>query len=558
MRTLPILVMVVTATLGLLKPSAEVQAQSPTRVSVGFSGGTQGDNHSHKPAISADGRFVAFESFASNLVPGDSNGRQDIFVHDRTTRETTRVSVSSAGVQSNGNSFRPAISSDGRFVVFDSDASNLVPGDSNGRFDIFVHDRTTGDTTRVSVSSAGIQGNSDSLDSAISADGQIVAFASNATNLVPGDTNRQRDIFVHDRTTGQTRRVSVGFAGGVQGNGSSFNPALSGDGRFVAFESSASNLVPNDSNGHRDIFVHDRATEETTRVSVGFAGGVQGNDHSFHAALSADGRFVAFHSSSSNLVPNDSNATTDVFVHDRTATETTRVSIGAAGGVQGNAGSFDAVISADGRFVAFESSASNLVPNDSNATKDIFVHDRTTGQTSRVSVGAAGGVQGNRGSFDAAISGDGRFVAFESDATNLVPTDTNARRDIFVRDRGAVTGAGFSGAWQRLDQDCSSRGLAPRCRLRGALVVTNPGTETAEASLLQFFLSADEILDPDDVLLDEVLLRQLRPGKTWKQGLNVIVDGDASGKFVIAVLDATNQVAEVNEDNNIVVSPPIP
>ncbi len=413
-------------------------------------------------------------------------------------------------------------------------------------------------TARVSVGfSGGTQGNGGSFDAAISADGRFVAFGSSATNLVVNDSNARQDIFVHDRTTGQTSRVSVGFSGGTQGNGSSFRPAISADGRFVAFESDATNLVPGDSNARRDVFVHDRTTGETSRVSVGFSGGVQGNNHSSRPAISADGRFVAFESSATNLVPNDSNARLDIFVHDRTTGQTSRVSVGFSGGVQGNGNSFNPAISADGRFVAFGSSATNLVPNDSNASSDIFVHDRETGQTRRVSV-SSGGVQGNGGSsLRPALSADGQFVAFDSSATNLVPGDSNARLDIFVRDRGAPSGAGFSGAWQHLTQYCT-RGLAPRCKLRGALAVTNPGTETAGDSVLQFFLSADETLDPDDLLLDEVLVRELRAGKkTWKY-LNVIVEGDASGLFVIAVLDATNEVAEVNEDNNIVVSPQIP
>ena len=411
-------------------------------------------------------------------------------------------------------------------------------------------------TARVSVSSGGTQGNGGSVKAALSADGRFVAFESSATNLVPNDSNARSDIFVRDRTTGQTSRVSVGFSGGTQGNGSSFRPALSADGRFVAFESFATNLVPNDSNATKDIFVHDRETGQTSRVSVGFSGGTQGNGSSINAALSADGRFVAFSSNATNLVPNDSNASSDIFVHDRTTGQTSRVSVGFSGGTQGNGGSINPALSADGRFVAFESNATNLVPTDSNTRRDIFVHDRETGQTSRVSV-SSGGVQGNNVSFNAALSADGRFVAFESNATNLVPNDSNSRRDIFVRDRGAPSGAGFSGAWRHLTQYCT-RGLAPRCKLKGALAVTNPGTETAGDSVLQFFLSADETLDPDDLLLDEVLVRELRAGKkTWKY-LNVIVEGDASGLFVIAVLDATNEVAEVNEDNNIVVSPQIP
>jgi len=180
-----------------------------TRVSVDSSG-IQGDIYSFVPSISADGRYVAFESFATNLVAGDNNGYLDIFVRDRQTGQTTRVSVDNSGNQGNGHSSAPSISADGRNVAFQSDATNLVAGDTNGVYDIFVHDRQTGRTTRVSVNSSGIQGNAYSDQPSISADGRHVAFESLATNLAAGETNGATDVFVHDRQTGQTTRVSVG------------------------------------------------------------------------------------------------------------------------------------------------------------------------------------------------------------------------------------------------------------------------------------------------------------------------------------------------------------
>jgi Tol biopolymer transport system component len=217
---------------------------------------TQGNDNSWDPSISADGRYVAFFSHASNLVPGDTNNTLDVFVHDRLTGQTTRVSVASDGTEGNGDSFVGSISADGRYVAFASWASNLVPGDTNGRSDIFVHDRVTGQTTRVSVASDGTEGNGDSWGCpSISADGRYVAFASWASNLVPGDTNGRSDIFVHDRVTGQTTRVSVA-SDGTEGNGDSWwRPSISADGRYVAFPSYASNLVPGDTNGWADIFV---------------------------------------------------------------------------------------------------------------------------------------------------------------------------------------------------------------------------------------------------------------------------------------------------------------
>src|SRR4028118_979753 len=204
-----------------------------TRVSVD-SAGNLGNDRSSFPSISTDGRFVAFASDASNIVPGDTNNRSDIFVRDTLTNTTTRVSLDSAGNQGNRDSSFPSISADGRFVAFASDASNIVPGDTNNRSDIFVRDRLTNTTTRVSVDSAGNQGNRDSNYPSISADGRFVAFESDASNIVPGDTNNSHDIFVRDTLTNTTTRVSVDSADN-QGNGYSNTPSISADGRFVAF-----------------------------------------------------------------------------------------------------------------------------------------------------------------------------------------------------------------------------------------------------------------------------------------------------------------------------------
>src|SRR4028118_2264462 len=231
------------------------------------SAGNLGDSDSYIPSISADGRFVVFQSSASNLVPGDTNDETDIFVRDRLTNTTTLVSLDSAGNQANNGSSRPSISADGRFVAFESYASNLVPGDTNNSpdsfltRDIFVRDTLTNTTTRVSLDSAGNQANDGSDSASISPAGRFVAFDSRASNLVPGDTNNINDIFVRDTLTNTTTRVSVDSAGN-QGNGSSFfgTPSISADGRFVAFNSTASNLVPGDTNSSTDMFVRDTLT----------------------------------------------------------------------------------------------------------------------------------------------------------------------------------------------------------------------------------------------------------------------------------------------------------
>jgi uncharacterized repeat protein (TIGR01451 family) len=420
---------------GLALPLTPAFAAETTRVSVD-SAGAEGNNGGgyYRPSFSADGRYVTFQSWASNLVANDTNEMPDIFVRDRSTGQTTRVSVDNAGNQGNNESRHPAISADGRYVAFQSEASNLVAGDTNNHRDIFVHDRTTGQTTRVSVSSTGAQGNNNSggfmSSPAISADGRYVAFTSWASNLVANDTNGWDDIFVHDRWTGQITRVSVDSAGN-QGNYPSGFASISAAGRYVAFMSFASNLVAGDTNGAKDIFVHDRTTGQTTRVSVDSAGN-QGSLESRYPAISADGRYVAFQSKASNLVANDT-GWEDIFVHDRTTSQTTRVSVDSTG-AQSNGMSYFSSISADGRFVAFQSLASNLVANDTNGKQDIFVHDRTANQTTRMSVDSAG-AQGNDRSRLPSINANGRYVAFESDASNLVTGDLNTYADIFVHDR---------------------------------------------------------------------------------------------------------------------------
>lgn len=420
----------VLAALPLAAPSAaRPQAGVTTLVSVD-SAGNQGDFESSYPAISADGRCIAFFSLADNLVAGDANDRYDVFVRDLESHQTTRVSVSSSGVEGNGISLEPSISSDGRYVAFWSRAFNLVPGDTSLSADVFVHDRATAQTSRVSLSSLGGQGDGDSLDSSISADGRLVAFYSLATNLVPGDTNGRPDVFVHDRLTGQTARVSLNSAGSEAAL-DSLEPALSGDGRYVAFWSYASNLVPGDTNGAVDVFVHDRATGQTTRVSVD-SNGNQGLSASGMPSISSDGRFVAFESTASNLVSGDTNGGSDVFLHDRLTGGTRRVSV-ASGGAQVLAGSSRPSVSGDGRCVAFMSVASDLVPGDTNFLSDVFVHDRTTTQTIRVSVSSLG-AGGNDPSNDASISYDGRLVTYWSYASNLVPGDTNFAPDVFLHD----------------------------------------------------------------------------------------------------------------------------
>lgn len=391
---------------------------------------------SFRPWMSADGRFVAFDSDAATLVAGDANRARDVFVHDRATGATSRVSVGPGGAEADGDSQRPTLSADGRYIAFWSAATNLVSGDTNDATDAFVHDRVDRITRRVSVGPDGVEAEGPSARPAISADGTVVAFESLASNLTPPgllnqptDTNGERDVFVHELASGKTTRVSVA-SDGSQGSGESVRPTISGDGRLIAFHSDAT-LVPDDTNEARDVYLYDRTTAATMRVSVA-SDGTEGDVGSFSPSMSGDGRYVAFWSNARTLVADDDNGAGDVFVRDRTTGQTERVSLGGTG--EADADSADPSISPDGRYVAFWSSATNLVAGDTNGVRDVFLYDREAGTTVRVSV-ASDGTEGDADSFSPNVNAGGDVVVFDSEATTLVAGDTNRGSDIFVHTR---------------------------------------------------------------------------------------------------------------------------
>jgi Tol biopolymer transport system component len=390
--------------------------------------GGDADGAGGRTTISDDGRYVAFDSNAADMVPGDGHG-SDIFVFDRQTGVMELASVASGGARAHGECALAIISATGRWVVFQSEADNLAPGDTNERSDVFLRDRQTGTTQLVSVGPDGKAvggGNA----RGVSADGRHVAFCSDSAALVSGDTNNVDDVFVRDMEAGTTERVSVG-AGGKQANGGSWDCTLSRDGRIVAFQSEATDLVPGDTNGVADIFVRDRERGITERVSVSDAG-EEANSNSWDISVSADGRYVAFTSAATNLVPGDtSGQRNDAFVYDRQTKTVKRISVSPTG-KEGNNSSGSPSLSADGRYVAFLSFARNLVSApDTNGWCDVFVRDLETGKTQRVNL-SADGAQARDGSPYVALSGDGRWVAFMSHANNLVPGDKNRTSDIFV------------------------------------------------------------------------------------------------------------------------------
>lgn len=443
---------------------------------VSIAPGRSGSNSGGRdPSVSADGRYVAFSSGANNLVDGDTNGASDIFVRDMQTGQIARVSVATGGLQANGNSFQPAMTPDGRFIAFVSAASNLVPGDTNtcsAPFvtpnpvsytnpgtcpDIFVHDRQTGATTRVSVSSAGAQSNGESFRPKITPDGRRVVFLSHGSTLVAGDTNLSTlcnaftnlsnpahsgscpDVFVHDRQSGATVRVSLGDDE-AQANRESSVAAIRADGQLVVFAAGATNLVPGDSNGVSDIFVRDIAAGTTLRLPA--QGGAQPNGATYQPALTPDGRFVAFVSQAGNFVAGDNNSClgstptcADIFVYDRQSGQITRVSLG-PGNTEASNESFDPAISDNGRMVLFGSYAPNLASDDSNGRADVFAHDLVAGTTRLVSTSPVYGQSSEASGEDGLdLAGAGRYAVFGSAGASLVPGGA-ALDDVYIADLG--------------------------------------------------------------------------------------------------------------------------
>ncbi|HEV7650421.1 MAG TPA: hypothetical protein VGP26_19925 [Actinophytocola sp.] len=390
------------------------------------------------PSVSETGLIVAFDSDGTNLAGGDTNGLRDVFVRYRGVPMTIRASVSTSGTQGNGDSGHPALSTFAERVAFESSASNLVSGDTNGVGDIFVRNLYSPQSTdRVSVSSTGVQANGVSGAASISADARDVTFSSVASNLVPGDTNGEGDVFVRDVIAGTTTRVSVSSTG-AQGNGQSFQSSTNG--RYVAFVSSASNLVPGDTNGVNDVFVRDLVAGTTIRVSLTEAGG-QANGNSDAPSMSPDGILVAFASDATNLVTGDTNHAKDVFTRQLPSHLTTRASVSSSG-EQANGPSFSPsmgnAIDAGG-IVAFVSSATNLVSGDTNRIDDVFRRDTSepvTGRapTERWSV-ATGGSQATGGTVTGqpAMVNNGQAIAFVSNAANLAPGDSLLTQDVFLR-----------------------------------------------------------------------------------------------------------------------------
>ncbi len=399
----------------------QTQSNFIERISIG-SNGVQANGYSGSSSLSDDGSYISFESDATNLVPNNTNGYTDTFIYNRLNKTVELISIAPNGTQANGSSSSGSISGDGKYITYASFASNLVSGDTNAKRDIFVYNRIDKTTELISVAPDGTQANGSSYPSVISDDGRYIAYESEASNLVSGDTNGKRDIFVYDRIDKTTERINIA-ANGTQADGSSRLGSISDDGRYIVYESEASNLVSGDTDGKRDIFVYDRIEKTTQRINVA-ANGTQANGDSTSGSISGDGKYIVYESDASNLVLGDSNGKRDIFIYDRIKQTTERVNV-AVNGTQSNGYSEKASLSDDGRYVAFLSDANNLVSNDTDGRANVFVRDRVTQTTARYTAD----------SFPT-LSGDGQNILFNSSISSLVAGDTNNAGDVFVINRG--------------------------------------------------------------------------------------------------------------------------
>jgi Tol biopolymer transport system component len=396
------------------------------------SDGVQGNMFSVRPEISSDGRVIAFISMANNLSPLVTSPNMNIYVR-RVDKKTTSLGSMAKNVRARGVSVDPAISGDGRYIAFSSDATNLVDQSSRGHKQIYVVDITDGKVTLASTGEDGMVGDDDSASPSLSNDGRYVAFMSKAAGLAKGCGGVAEHVYVRDIEKGVTVCVSNSNDGG-DANGSSFHPSMSGNGKFVAFRSHASNLVGGKTNGFDNIYVKDLQSGATTLVSVADDKDPKINPYgdSTQPSISYDGQRVAFAAYALGESKSAQDAVDQIYVRDLTSKRTYLVSRSDKGEAS-NALDAQPRISSDGNFVAFLSAATNLVRGQDNGGRNIYRYDLKSSRITLVSRGL-NGEQLNGNCFQPAISADGQVVAFRSNASNLVTGDNNFTDDVFVTD----------------------------------------------------------------------------------------------------------------------------
>lgn len=459
-----------------LSPVAAADLQNVRRVSLG-SGSVQADNSSFFVTTSADGRYVTFESWASNWNAADPRpNKVDVFVRDTVADTTVQVTFG------DDDSFDPIITADGRYVVFNSYAADLVPGDNNSDvwlrdgLDLFLYDRVANTLQRVSLNDKDKEIDGNSLGT-ITPDGNLVIFASNGKQVLTNEANglQRPALYVRDWRTGSISRVTIGIdAPNAFPNGAISGARASYDGRYIVYNADASNLVPGDTNEEGDIFLYDRNSGSTTRVSQPPGGG-NANGRSFQADITQDGRYVIFKSFADNLVPNDANGEADIFLYTIASGDLQLVSL-AHNGAQGNAEAKDPSICSTDEMVlvTFTSEATNLVPGDGNGQRDIFMRDVLNGETTVVTINAQG-EWGNGRAHRSYLSPDCTVVNYATEASNAVANDTNDARDIFAAD--IVQPADLSSSSVVI-----SGSIAPGGTLTYTYTLRNSGGETAAAA----------------------------------------------------------------------------
>ncbi len=424
---------------GYLRPARASKAIGAVAelVSVAVDGGFPNGNSSYPaPVISNDGRIVAFASLASDLIQADTNRQNDVFVRDRYTNNTVRASERTDGIQSydiNSYAGPDALSANQEWLLFTQQADGLLPTDTNGQSDVYLRHLITGDLQRISIAADGGEPNGPSGSAAMSADANLIAFISYADNLIPNDINETGDIFLYNRTTGNLTRANVTTSGQPANGRVKGRIALSPDGRYLLFGSTATNLVVGGTDGaSSNVFLKDLATNTYTLISR--SNTTPTADNSFDPVISADGRFVAFRSYARNLVPGDNNFAEDIFLFDRTTATIELISVSRTGGNANGGSTGRPAISGDGRYVSFLSLASNLVTGDTNNAADLFIRDRATGITTRPSLSATAAELSDDVNA-LAMTPDGRYLLFSTGDNTVIPGDDNAHPDLFLFDR---------------------------------------------------------------------------------------------------------------------------
>lgn len=424
---------VAAAAVALLGLQATAEIGTPELISAA-SDGSPGNANSYEGAVTPNGRFVAFDSRASNLHADATGAVSQVFVRDLQTGEIELISASADGVAGNGHSYNPCISANGRYVLFESGSDNLVTPDANGaEWDVYLYDRKTGEMRIVSESEAGVQGDGDSriYGNSLTPNGRLAVFTSAATNLVPGADNGFRQIYVKDLRKGTVTLVSVDGAGN-EGDNTSNWPSLSPNGKWAAFQSLATNLVPPDTNSDNDILVADLRHGTLARATVGHDGSEADGGGSAEPAISNNGKIVVFYSSATNLVPGDDNGQEDVFLRDLGRGTTTRLSE-RSDGVETNGTSYEACLTSSGKIVVYYTNATNLDPDLAMPNGGFFLYDVKHGTNTPILLGPGGAaLDGSPYVWPWSLTPTGNWLLFATEATQFTTGNTGGYWQVYL------------------------------------------------------------------------------------------------------------------------------